>query len=67
MLQNVYGSKVLVYKRELVDETTGDVYFFVLNFGREKVSVPLASLLDGVPAQLKVIIASIQSDSLIPG
>lgn len=57
---------VLVFKREL-EQFDSDVFFVALNLGKSEKVVDLSASLSGVPQQLSVLIASIQSKSPTEG
>lgn len=58
---------VLVYKRAIEGNTTGDMYVVVLNLAGTDKFVNLSANLNGLPQEMKVVIASLHSTGLKTG
>lgn len=58
---------VLIYKREITDEQTGDVIVVILNLGRELKTIQLNTIYPKLPAKMEIAVVSIQSEKFIIG
>lgn len=58
---SAFDKDVLVYGRQIENRSDADIFAVVLNLGTSEKIVNLNAVLDGIPSQLKVIVASIHS------
>lgn len=59
--------ELLVYKRQIDDQPTADIFIIALNFGASLKSVDLNLSFDGLPEKMNVVVASIHSERLLEG
>lgn len=58
---------VLVYKRAIEGNTEADIYVIVLNLAGDDKFVNLSASLNGLPQEMKVVVASLHSTGLKTG
>lgn len=63
--ESVVVENVLVYKREL-NGRDNDIFYIVLNIGSTSTSIDLSRIFSNVPAEVEVVVASLQS-TLVSG